>query len=280
MRPLLVPLVAALLVLTGCSAPETSLSSSSPSTSSSAPPESPPPSAPESSEEEGPPPAPVVGECHRLTWDKAIAPVVEAPTVPCRRTHTSQTYAVGRLSLASDDERLSVDDPTVQDKPAEACPLRLPAHLGVSPRELRLTMARPVWFTPTLEEADAGANWFRCDVVVLATTERLLRLPPRTKGRGAADDFAMCASGRPGTPAFSRVACVDDHSWRAVTTVDLAGGKRLPSVKALTSQMTSTCRDTARSRADDPLDLTWSEELPTKEQWRAGRRYGICWVPD
>ena len=34
-----------------------------------------------------------------------------------------------------------------------------------------------------------------------------------------------------------------------------------------------------KGRPDDPLDFTWSQESPTKEQWDAGRRYGICWVP-
>jgi hypothetical protein len=43
--------------------------------------------------------------------------------------------------------------------------------------------------------------------------------------------------------------------------------------------MGALCRDEARARSSDPLDLTWSEERPTRAQWGAGRRYGICWVP-
>jgi hypothetical protein len=35
----------------------------------------------------------------------------------------------------------------------------------------------------------------------------------------------------------------------------------------------------AAGSADDPLDFTWSQESPTREQWDAGQRYGICWVP-
>ena len=31
-------------------------------------------------------------------------------------------------------------------------------------------MLRTVWFTPSVEESDAGANWYRCDVVALPPT--------------------------------------------------------------------------------------------------------------
>jgi hypothetical protein len=43
--------------------------------------------------------------------------------------------------------------------------------------------------------------------------------------------------------------------------------------------MDPVCRDVAADATDDPLDLTWSQESPTREQWDAGQRYGICWVP-
>jgi hypothetical protein len=43
--------------------------------------------------------------------------------------------------------------------------------------------------------------------------------------------------------------------------------------------MEGPCGDVARARAADPLDFTWSQEVPTREQWDAGQHYGICWVP-
>ena len=41
--------------------------------------------------------------------------------------------------------------------------------------------------------------------------------------------------------------------------------------------MASIC---ARAVAPDPLDFRWGYEWPTLEQWRAGKRYGVCWAPE
>jgi hypothetical protein len=140
-------------------------------------------------------------------------------------------------------------------------------------------MVQAVWFTPTVAEAATGADWFRCDVVALATAGRLALLPRSSKGMvGSSDRFAMCGTASPDAASFARVPCSSPHSWVAVSTVPLAG-KAYPSVAAASDQMESACRSAARSRADDPLDFTWSEERPSRAQWDAGRRYGICWVP-
>ena len=64
-----------------------------------------------------------------------------------------------------------------------------------------------------------------------------------------------------------------------VATVDIPG-PRLPRPDAVADRMDPTCRDAAADSADDPLDFTWSQEIPTREQWDTGQRYGICWVPD
>lgn len=223
-------------------------------------------------------PTPRVGECHRLGFDAALAPTSQVPPVRCGRPHTAQTFHVGRLDLVRSGHRLAVDSPWVQQQARRQCTGRLASHLGSSPRDLRLTMAQSVWFTPTVEDAAAGARWFRCDLVVVAGPDRLARLPRRTRGTGGAPAVAMCATNRPGSEGFTRVACQRRHSWRAVATVDLPG-KAFPSAGRAAEVMSGRCREAARTRADDPLDLDWSEERPTREQWRAGQRYGICWVP-
>lgn len=274
LRTLTICLTAA-LVLTGCTiTPRNPTDAPSP-TESSTPteavqPETVPPD---------PGPRPEVGECHALSFGQAVAVVGRTEPVPCRRKHTAETYFVGRLELetASGHTR-RVDSRAAQRQARTTCTSRLPRHLGLSPRALRLTMAQAVWFTPSPRRAEAGADWFRCDVVAVAAPRRLLQLPRRTKGWGDAPVLAMCATAAPGTPAFRRVSCGADHTWLAVSTVDIAG-KRLPRRPAIAERMETTCRDAARSRADDPLDFTWSQESPTKEQWDAGRRYGICWVP-
>lgn len=225
-----------------------------------------------------PPRPPRVGECHRLDLAAAAAPTVDTDPVPCRRRHTASTFRVGRLDLVDRGHRVAVDSPAVQAQPRRRCAKALPVHLGISAQELRLTMAQTVWFTPTVEDAAAGAAWFRCDLVVLSRPGRLAVLPRRTRGLGMTDSIAMCATSRPGSKGATRVTCNGDHSWRAAATVDLPG-PRFPAPETVSNTMSDRCREVARARSSDPLDFDWSEERPTREQWRAGQHYGICWVP-
>lgn len=234
--------------------------------------------APEETPTVDPGPRPEVGECHALTWRQALSPVARTKPVRCRRNHTAQTFSVGTLDLRIGSENRDVDSPPVQERVRRRCTTRLPRHLGSTPRELRLTMAQVVWFTPTVEKAAAGADWFRCDVVVVAGRKSLLRLPGRTKGWGRAPAIAMCGTAEPGTKGFRRIPCAQPHSWVAVSTVDLPG-QRLPPAGQVADRMDPVCRDAARARAGDPLDFSWSQESPSRDQWRAGQRYGICWAP-
>lgn len=227
-----------------------------------------------------PGPTPRAGQCHDLTFRQAVAVVGRAEPVPCRRKHTAETYFVGRLDLETKAGHVRRPDSRAAQRQARtACTSRLPRHLARGPRELRLSMAQAVWFTPSPARAEAGADWFRCDVVVVAAPRTLQRLPRRTKGWGEAPAIAMCATAAPGTRAFRRVTCGSTHTWRAASTVDIPGA-RLPKPAVVADRMEDACRDVAAARADDPLDFTWSQESPTQEQWDAGQRYGICWVPD
>ncbi|MBC2934191.1 septum formation family protein [Nocardioides sp. zg-1228] len=267
MRRVLVAAAAA-LVLSGCT--------SGPTTPDDDPTPSGSPTSAGSEPRADPGPRPKVGECHALTFRQAVAVVGRTAPVACRKPHTAQTYFVGRLDLTTKSGfTRRVDSGAAQRQMSRACTRRLPAHLGRTPRELRLRMVRAVWFSPSQARADVGADWFRCDVVAVAAPRRLLRLPRRTTGWAGP---AMCATAPPGTPRFERVACSARHSWRAVATVDIPG-KRLPRRPAITDRMEPVCRNAAAGRTDDPLDLTWSQESPTRAQWAAGQRYGICWVP-
>jgi len=263
--------LAAAVVLAGCTpTADAPAPSDEPAPAASTRTETTPPDPPD------PGPTPVLGECHALTFRQALAVVGRTAPVPCRRTHTAQTYFVGTLDLTTKSGfTRRVDSQAAQRQMRTACTRRLPRHLGRTPRELRLSMVRAVWFTPSPARAEAGADWFRCDVVAVAGPRQLLDLPRRTKGWAAP---AMCATSAPGTPAFDRVACSRRHSWRAVATVDIPG-RRLPAADAIAERMDPVCRDVAAGSADDPLDFSWSQESPTREQWEAGQRYGICWVP-
>jgi hypothetical protein len=142
---------------------------------------------------------------------------------------------------------------------------------------------RLVWFSPSLEDADAGANWYRCDVVAPRSEGKLLPLPPRLKGvldkDGALDRFGTCGTAAPDAPGFSRVVCSEKHKWRAIETMALPSDKHYLA-KDVTAAADSRCKDVASERANGSLKFTWSFEWPPRAQWNAGQRWGYCWVPE
>lgn len=229
------------------------------------------------------PPAPEPGRCYRLRFRDALASTTDRPPVPCRERHTSVTTHVGRLDLVAQGRPFAVTHPRVQRQAATACSRRLAPWLGGTPELVRRTMFAAVWFTPDATAAHAGSRWFRCDVIALGPERSLLALPRDLEGvlaePAGRERFAMCGTASPDDPRFRRVVCSVEHAWRAVATVDLPGD-RYPSPEQFSARMDGPCRDAAREAADDPLDFRWTEERPTRWQWRAGQRHGICWAPD
>ncbi|MDT0203280.1 septum formation family protein [Nocardioides sp. AE5] len=231
------------------------------------------------------PAGPEVGECHDLAYADALSPTDTAEPVDCAGAHTSQTYAVGELDTVVDGHLVAVDSAHVREQVAAACPARLAKFVGGSEEALRLSMIRPIWFSPTLEQSDAGHNWYRCDAVVLAGPEKFLPLTADLKGvlgtSEGRERFALCSTGKPGTDDFSRVVCSAKHSWRAISTTTIKAGAdgAWPGEKAARAAGESACKAEAQDRAEDKLKFTWSYEWPSQEQWAAGTRHGTCWIP-
>ena len=275
--PRLIGLMAGVLLLAGCTGGGDDSSEPTPSaTSSSSSPSAAPSAAP-------PPKAPRDRACYRLGYDQAVAPTSDQRSVACTDTHTSMTYAVGSLDTVVDGHLLAVDSDRVQAQVAAQCPRRLPGFLGASPDQVHLSMLRAVWFTPTVEDSDAGADWYRCDVIAVASDGKLAPLATGMSGvlAGTAgrDRFGMCGTAQPGTSGFERVICSADHSWRAVQVVHFSATE-YPGPEAARQAGQTPCQDAGRAAASDALDFTWGYEWPTKEQWDRGQHYGLCWVPD
>jgi len=225
-------------------------------------------------------PRPKPSTCYRLTWDDAIAPTTDAAKVSCSKGHTARTFYVGTIDAVVHGHLLAVDSRRVREQVATECPRRLAKYLGGTPRDLRITMLRTVWFSPTIAESDEGQDWFRCDVIALAGNQRLSVLHGSVKGvlSDDGDDYGMCGTDDPSSKDFERIICSRRHSWRAIATIDSSADK-YPGVGKLRGDGKAECEDPARQVADDPLKVTWSYEPPTKDQWLAGQHYGICWVP-
>ena len=233
-----------------------------------------------------PPEPPQLGACYRITLEQAARPTNEERPVQCGRRHTARTVHVGRLDTIVDGHALAVDSDRVQRQLAEECPAELAEFLGGDAEARVLSRFQVVWFSPTLEEYDAGADWFRCDVVALGGPDELLSLPPDERLRGILDrpkalaTYGLCGTAQPGTEGFERVACAQPHSWVAISTIAIQGGRRYPGVDAVRAAGDEQCSEEVRSRNELVLEYTYGWEWPTAEQWAAGQRYGICWAPN
>ncbi len=232
------------------------------------------------------PAAPEPAACYRLTGAELVRPASDTRPVPCSSAHTSRTIFVGRLAAAAGG-KVAVDSPAVQKRLADTCPRKLAAYVGGSAEQRRLSRLSVVWFSPTLQQADRGADWFRCDLIAFAGTDTLFPLP-RTSGGdlkgvlsrpGALDTYGLCGTAAPGAKGFARVICQQPHAWRAIATVGLRGGRPYPGVATVRQAGNATCKARARSRAGDTLSFRFGWEWPTREQWQGGQRYGYCWVP-
>lgn len=231
-----------------------------------------------------PAPAPAVGSCHELSLEQATEPSVEQTEVPCRERHTSVTVAVRPLDLLDDDGHLlDLGSPAATGRFAQACSPRLARWAGGGETVRRLSRLQVVWFTPTDAQVRAGADWLRCDLVAVASEQRLLPLPARSRGMldraEVAERFATCGTASPDADRFERVSCGQPHRWRAVGTHDFAAGSRHLG-DAATAALESRCEDVASARSPGALELAWASEWPTRAQWDAGQRWGWCWVPE
>lgn len=242
----------------------------SPATSTTAP--TPPPE---------PPPAPEVGACYDLSAEDLTAGSSEIAPVRCGRPHTSVTIATGTFDPIADGHYLAVDSEHVQSQVREACPTTLTDWVGdgVDPRLSRL---RVLWFTPSLEQAEAGARWYRCDVVALASEGQ----PARVTGdlRGVLDDesgldrVGRCSVGDPASANATRVMCDRRHTWQAVEVVELPADVAYAD-RAARRRGDAQCRATAEARAADPLEFSWRFEWPSRADYDAGQRHALCWLP-
>ena len=196
--------------------------------------------------------------CYDYGYAAAVAPVARGESVPCDRDHTAITFSVGELDTVVDGHLVSVDSDRVQAQVAGACPQAFEEFVGGTVEARRLSMLRPVWFTPTLRQSDAGANWYRCDAVAIAADETLAPLVGRLQGvlarPLAAERYAMCGTAEPGTAGFRRVICSADHAWRALSTVDIAG-RAYPGVEQVRGAGQQTCQDVASAAGGRPAQL-------------------------
>lgn len=272
MRPLAaVPLLCAALALGACT---------SDSTTESAPEAAEQPT--ETASSSTAPTRPEVGECHQLSLEELLGSADTDPAVPCGEEHTSETVHVGTFTAAAAGETETLTQDRANRVAARTCRTEAASYLGTEPGPLWLTRVEVFWFVPTPEEVDAGADWLRCDVVVLERGERLMQLPRSMQDALRADRggrYALCGTARPGSKDFERVVCGERHSWRAISMIGVGDGERYPGAQAARSAGQDRCQAQARAAQGGALQYDYGWEWPTEAQWKAGQRHGYCWAP-
>ncbi len=226
---------------------------------------------------------PRAGDCHRLTPRDVLGSADTEPAVDCAEEHTSETVHVGTFEPAAQGKPLALTSDAANRAAGQRCRAEAAAYLGTDPQELWITRVEVFWFVPTSEEVEAGADWLRCDAVVLEGERSLMPLPRTMKGALAQtaglERYGLCGTARPGAKGFARVVCSKPHTWQAISTIGIDGGRRYPGTEAVRAAGEEACQGQARAAQGNALQYDYGWEWPTESQWEAGQRHGYCWAP-
>ena len=223
--------------------------------------------------------APKVGACRLLGPDVGGASD-ETPTVDCRERHTAETFAVGEFpdDVAGDE----IDDHALGAHVFGECEKEFRRFLGGDESLVMRTTVTWAWFRPSQEAWEAGARWWRCDVVGGGEeSDSLVDLPRTAKGimLGEPDDrWLVCVNG-PTVADSVKIPCSEPHNWRAVTTIVLGDpADEYPGDKTVAVRTRDFCSDSVGAWLEYPVDydygFTWFHEA----EWQAGNRRSICWA--
>jgi hypothetical protein len=106
---------------------------------------------------------PDLGACRMLSPDDVSRPSNDTETVSCQQPHTAQTFAV--LTLPHQFDQASYDDPEVAAFAYRACGGKFGDFTGADESLAMRTILSWVWFRPSTAAWDSGARWYRCDVI-------------------------------------------------------------------------------------------------------------------
>ncbi len=224
---------------------------------------------------------PELGACRVLEPSDVEEPTDDTEKVGCDEPHTAETYAVGPLpdrfeDAAWDDERLG-------QLAYRLCGRRFPRFLGAEESRVLRSVLDWAWFRPSEEAWEAGARWYRCDVVGDQLSEQEYAPLPETaegalSGLEPEEKYVLCANGE--TVAGSvKVPCSEPHTWRAVTSIRLGGEKdAYPGDRVAEVRSRDFCSDSVAAFLNYPLDFEFGYTWFGEGEWEAGNRLSICWA--
>lgn len=224
--------------------------------------------------------APEIGACRELTPADVARPSDDTDPVPCEEPHTAETYDVGALPAGFEDA--DWDDVAVSDWASETCTSGFREFLGADVSMVMRTVLSWVWFRPSEDAWDAGARWYRCDVVgggeqskayveLPTSAEDLLAGPPQ-------DEWMVCADGKTVDGAV-KLPCTEPHEWRAVTTISLGEpDDAYPGDRRVEQKTQDFCSKSVGAWLNYPVDYDYGYTWFPEAAWEAGNRRSVCWA--
>ncbi len=224
--------------------------------------------------------APALGACRQLTLTDVSAPTNATRVVDCSAKHTAETFAVGDLPTGLRDA--AYDSPEVGAFAYDTCSSGLQTFLGADESTAMRTVLSWAWFRPSEKAWDAGARWYRCDVVGGGEqSASLVTLPETARGllEGRPDDrWVACVDG-PSVADSVKIPCSQPHTWRAVTTIKLGEvddpypGDRLSEVRSR-----DFCKKSVQAYLNYPPTFNYGYTWFHEAEWAAGNRRSVCWA--
>jgi hypothetical protein len=258
-RRVVVPLLAAALLLAGCS------SHGDPDTD---------PAQVDAT------PAPDLAACRMLTPDDVAQPSNATRVISCSKPHTAQTYAVGSLPSAFD--HASYDDKALAAFAYRTCSRKFVRFTGADESLAMRTLLSWAWFRPSQQAWDDGARWYRCDVIGGGDqAKQYVDLPTRTKGLllgRPEDQWMVCAQGKTVSGSV-KVPCSQKHDWRAVTTIVLGEASTpYPGDRLVQVRTRDYCSKSVGAWLGYPVDYDFGYSWFHQPEWDAGNRRSVCWA--
>jgi hypothetical protein len=224
--------------------------------------------------------APNLGDCRMLTPDDVHRPSNDSPTVSCAQPHTAETYAVASLPRQFDDA--SYDDSAVTSYAYHTCARKFIAFTGADESLAMRTILSWAWFGPSSDAWDAGARWYRCDVIGGGDqTPSYVDLPTTARGLllgRPKDKWMVCARGSTVSRSV-KLPCTEQHDWRAVTTIVLGDADTTyPGDHAVQVRTRDFCSKSVGAWLDYPVDYDFGYSWFGRAEWDAGNRRSVCWA--
>ena len=224
--------------------------------------------------------APDLGACRLLSPADVARPSNATAQISCEQPHTAQTYAVGSLPKQFADT--SYDDDKLAAFGYQTCASGFIRFTGADESLAMRSILSWAWFRPSKAAWDAGARWYRCDVIGGGDQARsYVDLPSDAKGLllgRPKDEWMVCAQGATVSGSV-KVPCTEKHDWRAVTTIVLGTrGDDYPGDRIVQLRTRDFCSKSVGAWLDYPVDYDFGYSWFHQAQWDVGNRRSVCWA--